>query len=83
MILRLSLIAILCGLLSACAQLETLATPNIGMANPATQFCLAQGKEHTIQKTSAGEKGLCRLPNGQTVDEWAYFRQHQAPKLSN
>lgn len=65
--------------LTAC----TTTTPNtqspvFGMANPASEFCIKQGGRTEIRKNADGsEYGLCHLPNGQVVEEWELFRQHQ------
>ena len=50
-------------------------TPNLSMANPASAYCQQQGGESVIQKTAEGEVGLCKLENGQIVDEWELFRK--------
>lgn len=63
-----------CGLLlAACAE----PTPRLSLANPASQFCLAQGGTLHIVDTPQGQQGLCRLPGGQEVEEWAFFRAMQ------
>lgn len=65
--------------LSACAAPPTPPTeaaPQLGLANPASVFCLQQGGKLRRVTTAAGEHGICVLPDGREVDEWAYFRQH-------
>ncbi|HHW7506881.1 TPA: putative hemolysin [Mannheimia haemolytica] len=50
---------------------------SVGMANPASEFCVKQGGKSQIRTNQDGsEYGVCVLPNGQEVEEWAYFRQH-------
>ncbi|STZ75605.1 putative hemolysin [Bergeriella denitrificans] len=65
--------------LSACGTLPEAAPQQamVGMANPASEFCVRQGGTLLPQKDAEGnEYALCRLPDGQVVEEWAYFRAH-------
>ncbi|WP_311399758.1 DUF333 domain-containing protein [Lautropia mirabilis] len=48
--------------------------PAVGMANPASEYCIQQGGQLEIRKTPEGEVGYCHLPDGQVVEEWALFR---------
>lgn len=49
----------------------------VGLANPASVFCLNQGgKSERRIDSNGGEYALCHLPNGQVVEEWEYFRKH-------
>ncbi|MDE1714310.1 hemolysin [Chromobacterium amazonense] len=76
-----ALIAPLALLLSACAQNTPPAqAPMVGMANPASVYCVQQGGKLLPQKDAAGnEYALCQLPDGRAVEEWAYYRaQHPA-----
>lgn len=53
----------------------------LGMPNPASQYCLEQGGKLNIVKTEAGEVGICLLPDGSEVEEWDFFRKnHPQPK---
>ncbi|WP_324645666.1 DUF333 domain-containing protein [Acinetobacter sp. MD2] len=54
----------------------------IGMANPASVYCVEQGGKLIPQKDKdGGEFALCQLPNGQTIEEWQLFRQnHPQPQ---
>lgn len=61
--------------LSACSHTPT--PKNIGMPNPASQYCLEQGgKLNIVKDAQGGEVGMCALPNGTTVEEWSFFRQN-------
>ncbi|ABR74982.1 DUF333 domain-containing protein [Actinobacillus succinogenes] len=52
-------------------------SPAAGIANPASEFCIKQGGKSEIRKDKDGsEYGVCHLPNGETVEEWEYFRRH-------
>lgn len=51
--------------------------PAVGMANPASEFCVKQGGKLEMKKDKdGGEYGICHLPDGSVVEEWAYFRSH-------
>jgi len=52
-------------------------SPAVGIANPASEFCVKQGGKSEIKTDKDGaEYALCRLPDGSVVEEWAYFRSH-------
>ena len=54
------------------------APPNaaVQMANPASTYCVQQGGKLSILKDAAGnQSGLCTLPDGTAIDEWALFRR--------
>jgi putative hemolysin len=44
------------------------------LANPASVFCAKSGGKSEIRKGPRGQYGVCKLPDGRVVDEWAYFR---------
>ena len=47
----------------------------VGIANPASEYCVAQGWTVNIVKDEEGnESGMCKLADGTEVDEWEYFR---------
>lgn len=49
----------------------------IGIANPASEYCVKQGGESKIKKDVEGnEYGICDLPDGRVVEEWDYYRQN-------
>ena len=68
--------------LAACAGNQTPAasaeqhdTAPVGMANPASVYCVQQGGKSEIRKNQDGsEYGMCILPDGKEVEEWAYYR---------
>ena len=43
--------------------------------NPASVFCINSGGKSEIRNGPKGQYGVCRLPNGRVVDEWAYYRR--------
>ena len=63
--------------LAACSTSEKQESPNVGVANPASEFCVKQGGKSEIKKDKdGGEYGVCHLPDGTVVEEWEYFRQY-------
>jgi len=53
---------------------------SVGMANPASEYCVSQGGEVVIVTAAdGGQQGVCHLPDGTKVDEWEYFRASQTP----
>ncbi|TCP94977.1 hypothetical protein EDC44_11236 [Cricetibacter osteomyelitidis] len=61
-------------MLSACANDTD--KPNIGMANPASEYCVAQGGTLEIKKDKQGnEYGICHLPDGRVIEEWDFYHQ--------
>ena len=48
--------------------------PSVGMANPASVYCLKQGGTLEMREETGGTVGYCKLPDGTVVEEWAYFR---------
>ena len=65
--------------LGACSSVQNKqeAAPSIGMANPASKYCVDQGGTLEIVKEERGDVGYCNLKNGQKVEEWALYRQNQ------
>ena len=49
----------------------------IGMANPASVYCVEQGGESIIKQDKDGsEYGICKFKDGKEVDEWEFYRQN-------
>ena len=47
------------------------------LPNPASVYCQKSGGKTEIRRNADGSSyGVCRLPDGRVVDEWAYFREH-------
>lgn len=65
-------------LMAGCQTTQTeQLTPKIGMANPASKFCVQQGGKLEIRDEVNGQVGYCQLPDGVVVEEWELFRHHQ------
>ena len=54
--------------------------PQVGMANPAAVYCQQKGGESIPQVNAEGQFSLCKLPNGETIEEWALWRRDQQKK---
>ena len=51
------------------------------LANPASVFCAQSGGKSEFRKGARGQYGVCRLPDGRVVDEWAYFRAMKGKRV--
>lgn len=50
----------------------------VGLANPASEFCVKQGGKLEPKKDAQNSSdAMCHLPDGQVVEEWEYFRKHK------
>jgi putative hemolysin len=50
------------------------ATAPSGLRNPAAVYCQGQGGTYRLVQASAGSRGVCKLPGGQEMDAWDFFR---------
>lgn len=71
------------AVLSACGAGEgaraAAEAPRLGIANPASEHCVAKGGKVEIKKNAEGaEYGICHLPDGTQVEEWELFRRDGA-----
>lgn len=63
-------------LLTACHSLHPTAEP-IGMANPASVYCVEQGGQSVTKSDAQGnEYAECHLPDGRVIEEWGFYRQN-------
>ncbi len=61
---------------AGCQTTPTEEMPSVGMPNPASVWCIEKGGRLEIVKDKDGnESGVCVLPSGERVDEWALFRR--------
>jgi hypothetical protein len=49
--------------------------PSVGLANPASVYCVKKGGKLDIVKETNGEVGYCNLPSGERIEEWSLFRR--------
>jgi putative hemolysin len=85
---KILLITLVLFLLTSCTTTRTSPTPTatatdipqVGMANPASVYCVEQGFKPEI-RTAADESqsGVCIFPDGSECEEWAYFRGECKP----
>ncbi|WP_445206314.1 putative hemolysin [Acinetobacter sp. KS-LM10] len=80
MIKRILCVSFLLGGLTACAtpQNNDADMPRLGMANPASVFCVKQGGKLVTKNEANGQVAYCHLANGQVIEEWKLFRASQA-----
>lgn len=74
----------LVAILTGCAQSESASGPasqrHIGMANPASVYCISQKGQLDNVNTAKGVASYCTLPSGERVDEWVLFRRDHPQK---
>ncbi len=56
-------------------------TTPAGLANPASEYCVAQGGTVEIVDEAGGQVGYCNLPDGTRIEEWEYFRAQTGSTL--
>ena len=67
-------------LIAACTS-PTINHKMTGMANPSSLYCVSVGGQSFTKKdTDGNEVGYCRLPDGQAVDAWDFFRKNNPPR---
>ena len=64
----------LVGVLSACAN-QPSPQPPVGIANPASAYCVEKGGRLDIVNTPTGQVGMCTLPDGTVIEEWELMRR--------
>ncbi|MBT0729154.1 DUF333 domain-containing protein [Rosenbergiella nectarea subsp. apis] len=52
----------------------------IGMANPASVYCLSLKGQLDNVNTAQGVTSYCTLPSGERVEEWALFHRDHPQK---
>ncbi|WP_434668619.1 DUF333 domain-containing protein [Klebsiella sp. B345] len=69
-------------ILAGCAQQQDAPPPpqQIGMANPAAVCCTQKGGTLIPVQTPQGARSDCKLPSGETIDEWALWRRDHPTK---
>lgn len=76
-------VVILSLLLAGCAASpspDAPPPPGVGMANPASVYCLQQGGTLNPVQTPRGVRTECKLPRGEVIDEWTLYRRDHAPR---
>ena len=67
-------------LLGGCTTGDKQAPASVGMANPASVYCAEQGGKLSIENQPAGQVGICTLPDGTQMEEWALYRRDHTQK---
>lgn len=63
-------------ILSACLSSQN-DESQVGMANPASVYCVEQGGESILKMSKSGDQyGICRFSNGREIEEWKYYREN-------
>ena len=75
--MRVVYLAILAAVLTA-ALAAPAAAQLIGMANPASTFCVATGGELVISDSARGQSGICIYDGGLAIEEWSLYRLFSA-----
>lgn len=76
----------LVGMVAACAPNHDAkigdSPQRLGMANPASEYCVKKGGKLEIRKNSdGGEYGVCHLADGAQIEEWELFRRDNAATI--
>lgn len=71
---RVLILAVAFAVVMTCRAAAPASAQLIGMANPASTFCLATGGELVIGDTPAGQTGTCVYAGGLAVEEWSLYR---------
>jgi putative hemolysin len=62
-------------LLASCQQPTDQPESPIGLANPASVYCMAAGyQEENRTDADGGQYGVCLFPDGSECESWAFFR---------
>ncbi|MEX9253131.1 putative hemolysin [Pseudenterobacter timonensis] len=78
--MRYLLLALALPVVACTAKQEEPAQPPIGMANPASVYCVQKGGELVPVQSPQGVSSNCKLPDGKIIEEWDLYRQdHPAP----
>ena len=65
---------------AACSASSEDESKVIGMANPASVYCIEQGGELEIRTgKDGGQYGVCIFDDGSECDEWAFYQDHCSP----
>jgi putative hemolysin len=76
-LLTLLIATVVLSVLAACAPVTP--PPGEGIANPASENCVAQGGTLEIRQGEGGEVGYCVFADGSECEEWALMRGECAP----
>ncbi|MEQ0231956.1 MULTISPECIES: DUF333 domain-containing protein [Klebsiella] len=67
--------------LAGCAKTQpTQPAHPVGMANPASVYCQQLGGKQVPIQSPQGVRTECKLPGGETIDEWELWRRDHPAK---
>lgn len=70
-------------ILAACGQAGTQVGEDpgtIGLANPASTYCVGLGNALELREEAAGQYGVCIFPDGSECEEWDFLAGRCAPE---
>ena len=62
-----------CLLAAACGDDQPTDDDDVGLANPASVYCIEQGGDLEIRERETGQYGVCVFDDGSECGEWDYF----------
>lgn len=62
--------------LIACTEAAAPTAKPVGLANPASVFCVEEGGTVILSDAASGGDAMCKLRDGRKVGEWEYFNEH-------
>ena len=83
---KIIIVGAIMAMISGCASnasVQDKEPPKLGMANPASTYCVEQGGKLEIRKETGGEVGYCHLADGRVIEEWEFFRMNQPRCLAD
>ncbi|AZY48873.1 DUF333 domain-containing protein [Bordetella avium] len=66
-------------LVAGCTNSGGLAKP-VGQVSPASVHCVEVGGTLELQRAGQGQLGMCTLPDGSRIEEWALFQRDRASR---
>lgn len=54
--------------------------PRIGLANPASVYCVSLNGKLITKSNDKGDYSICQLPDGTQIEEWQLFRRDHPAK---
>jgi len=65
---------------SSSASRDKDSVAGVGLANPAAEYCTAQGGKFEVRPSDGGEAGFC-VVNGKAWEAWSFFRGEVGPGI--
>jgi len=70
---RAIILAVVFAVVTICCAAAPAPAQLVGLANPASTFCVATGGELVIGDTPAGQTGTCIYAGVLAIDEWSLY----------